>query len=130
VAGCKRGGICCRDFRIVQPAVGAHSPEVPAVVSRELSPDVLMARKLCKALSANFVMERSELQEAALREVLVDPRRGSPWSRSRPPSARDFEDGLSYAIAEGWVSECGGNVHLRPAGADVAYRVRVGHRKV
>lgn len=99
-------------------------------MSRELSPVVRMARKLCKALSANFVMERSELQEAACREVLADRRRGSPWSKSRPPSAKDFQEGLSYAIAEGWVSESKGNIHLKPAGADVAYRVRVGYRKV
>ncbi len=98
--------------------------------SRELSPAIRMARQLCKALSANFVMERSELQEAARREVLADRRKGSPWSKNRPPSARDFEEGLSHATSEGWVMESEGNIHLTPAGADVAYRVRVSYRKV
>ena len=99
-------------------------------MSRELSPAVRMARNLCKALSANFVLEMSQLQEAARREVLADHRKGSPWSRSRPPSARDFQEGLSHALSEGWVSESKGNVHLTPAGADIAYRVRVSSRKV
>jgi hypothetical protein len=89
-----------------------------------------MARQLCKALSATFVMERSRLEEAACREVLVDRRKGSPWSRARPPSAKDFEDGLSHAISNGWVSESEGSIHLTPAGADVAYRLRVSYRKV
>jgi hypothetical protein len=100
------------------------------VVSRELSPAVRMARQLCKALSTNFVMERSQLREATHREVLADRRKGSPWSRSRPPSGKEFEEGLSHAIAEGWVSESERNVHLTPAGADIAYRVRVSYRKV
>lgn len=98
-------------------------------MSRELSPAVRMARKLCKALSASFVMQRSELQNAACREVLVDRRKDSPWSRSHPPSAKDFEAGLSHAISRGWVSESKGNIHLTPAGADVAYRLRVSYRK-
>jgi hypothetical protein len=99
------------------------------VVSRELSPDVRIARQLCKALSSNFVMERSRLREATCREVLSDRRKGSPWSKGRPPSTQDFEQGLSHAIAEGWVSESGGKVHLTPSGADIAYRLRVSYRK-
>ncbi|MBS0523457.1 MAG: hypothetical protein JSS04_07445 [Proteobacteria bacterium] len=89
-----------------------------------------MARKLCKALSTSFVMEKSRLQEAACREVLADRRRGSPWSKSHPPSAKDFEEGLSHAISNGWVSERKGKIHLTPTGADVAYRLRISHRKV
>lgn len=98
--------------------------------SRELSPTVRMARQLCKALSTKFVMERSQLQEAAGREALADRRKGSPWSKSHPPSVQDYEEGLAHAIAEGWVSERQGNIHLTPAGADIAYRVRVASRKV
>lgn len=97
--------------------------------SREPSPTVRMARQLCQALSANFVMEKSQLEEAARREALADRRKGSPWSKSRPPSAKDFEHGLAHAISEGWVSESEGDIHLKPAGADVAYRLRVSHRK-
>ena len=100
------------------------------MVNHELSPAVRMARQLCKALSSGFVMERNELQEAACREVMTDRRKGSPWSRSHPPGTRDFEEGLSHAIAEGWVSESAGNIHLTPAGADIAYRLRVSYRKV
>jgi len=99
------------------------------VTSHELSPAVRMARKLCKALSARFVMERSQLQEAACREVLVDRRKGSPWSKSRPPGAEDFEAGLSHALANGWVVESGARIQLTPAGADIAYRLRVSYRK-
>ncbi|HLG45210.1 MAG TPA: hypothetical protein VKY24_03125 [Reyranella sp.] len=129
VAGCKRGGLCAT-------AVGSSAQghiEFPgglAVKSRELSPAVRMARKLCKALSATFVMERGELQTAACREVLTDRRKGSPWSRAHPPTARDFDNGLAHALSEGWVSESHGSIHLTPAGADVAYRLRIGHRKI
>jgi hypothetical protein len=100
------------------------------VTSRELSPAVRMARKLCKALSSSFVMERSQLQKAACREVVVDRRKGSPWSPAHPPSARDFEEGLSHAMSNGWVSESKGRIHLTPAGADIAYRLRISYRKV
>ncbi len=99
------------------------------MTSRELSPAVRMARKLCKALSSTFVMQKDQLQEAACREVLVDRRKGSPWSRSHPPDTQDFEAGLSHAISLGWVSESKGKIHLTPAGADVAYRLRVSYRK-
>ena len=105
------------------------SLEVLAVKSRELSPAVRMARKLCKALSASFVMKRSQLQEAACREVVIDRRKGSPWSRANPPSPEDFEAGLSHALSAGWVSESEGSIHLTPAGADIAYRLRVSQRK-
>ena len=98
--------------------------------SRELSPAVRMARKLCKALSASFVMGRSQLRDAACREVLDDRRKGSPWSRAHPPSARDFDEGLSYALSKGWVSESKGSIHLTPAGADIAYRLRISYRKM
>ena len=99
-------------------------------MSRELSPAVRMARKLCKALSTRFVMERSQLQEAACREVLIDRRKGSPWSRAHPPSATDFEHGLSHALSNGWVFESKGRIHLTPTGADIAYRLRISYRKV
>lgn len=99
-------------------------------MSRELSPAVRMARKLCKALSSRFVMERKQLQEAACREVLADRRKGSPWSKSHPPSPKDFEAGLSHALASGWVAESGPRIQLTPAGADIAYRLRVSHRKI
>jgi hypothetical protein len=89
-----------------------------------------MARKLCKALSASFVMKRNQLQDAACREVLIDRRKGSPWSRAHPPTTRDFEKGLAHALSAGWVAEREGSIHLTPAGADVAYRLRVSHRKV
>ncbi len=89
-----------------------------------------MARQLCKALSVEFVMERSRLEETAAREAVVDRRKGSPWSRSRPPSPQDFERGLAHAVAEGWVFESEGNIHLTPAGADIAYRLRVSYRKL
>src|SRR5690349_10717142 len=115
------------------PSSTTHLPfastGVLTVTSRELSPAVRMARKLCKALSSRFVMERSQLQEAACQEVLVDRRKGSPWSKSRPPSAKDFEEGLSHALASGWVAESGHRIQLTPAGADVAYRLRVSQRK-
>ena len=100
------------------------------MTSRELSPAVRMARKLCKALSSRFVMERNQLQEAACREVLIDRRKGSPWSKSRPPSAKDFEAGLSHALESGWVAESGARIQLTPAGADIAYRVRVSQRRI
>ncbi len=91
-----------------------------------------MARKVCKvckALSSKFVMETSELRKAAFREVLSDRRKGTPWSIGHPPNAEDFEKGLAHALSSGWVSECEGRVHLTPAGADVAYRLRIGSRR-
>jgi hypothetical protein len=99
------------------------------VMGREVPPAERMARKMCKALSAKFVMERSELREAACREVLADRRKGSPWSIGYPPNADDFGKGLSRALANGWVSESEGRIHLTPAGADVAHRLRISRRR-
>lgn len=97
---------------------------------RELSPTVRMARELCRALSTSFVMEAAQLEAAARKEVLIDRRKGSPWSRSHPPTTQDFEKGLSHALSSGWVEKNEGSIHLTPAGADVAYRVRISRRKI
>jgi hypothetical protein len=96
---------------------------------REVPRAERMARKMCKALSAKFVMVRSDLREAACAEVLADRRKGSPWSIGYPPNADDFEKGLSYARENGWVSESEGRIHLTPRGADVAYRLRISRRR-
>ena len=96
---------------------------------RELSPAVRMARELCRALSTSFVMETGQL-EAAARKELIDRHKGSPWSRGHPPTAQDFEKGLCHALSSGWVEKNEGSIHLTPAGADVAYRVRISRRKI
>jgi hypothetical protein len=88
-----------------------------------------MARKMCKALSAQYVMEVTTLQQAACEEVLADRRKGSPWSTGYPPSREDFERGLHYALSMGWVYESQGRIHLTPAGADIAYRLRISRRR-
>jgi hypothetical protein len=98
-------------------------------MGREVPPAERIARNMCKALSAKFVMERSELREAVYREVLADRRKGRPWSSGYPPNADDFENSLAHALSEGWVSESDGRVHLTPAGANVAYRMRIGYRR-
>jgi hypothetical protein len=112
----------------VRIETGAGKSPLP-VMGREVPHAELMARKICNALSASFVMERRHLREAACAEVLVDRRKGSPRSVGHWPDAGTFEDGLSYALVKGWVFEREGRIHLTPTGADVAYRLRIGRRR-
>jgi hypothetical protein len=94
---------------------------------RNVNPVQRLARQLCKALPAGVVADMTLLRTLAKREV---PQTLSAGWRSRlQQEAGDIDRAVALAISNGWLSATGGSFVLTSAGAQLAKRSRVGHRR-
>ena len=94
---------------------------------RDVNPVERLARQICKALPAGVVADMKLLR--TLTTQGLPQALSAEWRRRLRQEAGDFDRAVALAISNGWLSATGGSLELTSAGARLAKRSRVGHRR-
>ena len=95
---------------------------------RDVNPVERLARQICKALPAGVVADMKLLRTLTT-QGLPQALLSAEWRRRLRQEAGDFDRAVALAISNGWLSATGGSLELTSAGAHLAKRSRVGHRR-
>ena len=95
----------------------------------DVNPVERLARQICKALPAGVVADMKLLRTLTLAHHELPHKLSAEWRRRLRQEAGDFDRAVALAISNGWLSATGGSLELTSAGARLAKRSRVGHRR-